>query len=138
MVVLVGPWSKRGLNVVKTWSKFWSSKIEHPCNVKTHPHPGGTNRVNCGPFPGVFVTFCVTFPGLGVEAFVEASPVFRIATELKPPFQWLLSGEGESNYLFYSPCFDVSQPPGFDRKSVRDVTEASHPPTRRTVTEKSR
>jgi hypothetical protein len=33
LVVLVGPWSKGGLNLVKTWSEFWSSKIEHPCNV---------------------------------------------------------------------------------------------------------
>ena len=33
LVVLVGPWSKGGLNLVKTWSEFWSSKIEHPCNA---------------------------------------------------------------------------------------------------------
>lgn len=90
------------------------------------------------PFFGSFVTFCVTFLGVGVEAFVEASPVFRTATELEPLFQGLLSGEGESNCLFYSPCFDVSQPPGTDPKFGADVTEAAHPQPGRSVTEKSR
>jgi len=32
-----------------------------------------------------------------------------------------------SNIQFHAHLFDVSQPPGFDRKSAGDVTDASHP-----------
>jgi len=76
-----------------------------------------------GAFYGSFVTFCDTFRGFVLKLLLKLSRFYRG----KEAVFCVKRAQSESNYLFYSPCFDVSQPPRNGPESAGGVTDPAHP-----------